>query len=116
MQLTRFLATILAPGAMLLAICMQSCGDDPTTYFIEYNNNDETHVVPNLWVDGIRQTLEAKGDTYASSVYVLKGKVYVAGKDCEVSCLWVNGVKRTLKIAEGDSYNSYASSVFVAPA
>jgi len=60
-----------------------------------------------LWKNGVAQTLSS-AHSYANSVFVSGGDVFVAGEDRAKATLWKNGVAQTLSSAD-----SYARSVFV---
>ena len=49
------------------------------------------------WVDGVRNQLPGSS---ANSIYVLEGKVYVAGENDGKACYWVNGETRVLVAAQ----------------
>jgi len=72
-----------------------------------------------LWINGVAQTLSNES-SFAASVYVSDGNVYVAGRvglgPAERATLWVNGIPRTLSNERSfaHSVHVYGSNVYVA--
>ena len=80
--------------------------------------SDETNYVAKVWKDGVVQSLPPVTDaarTYAHSVYVSNGDVYVAGQEGTAATaraiLWKNGVPERYEIIQ----RTEARTVFVAP-